>query len=195
MPRPATRWGIQAVRAAAVLELTLPGVAVVYQGDELGMTDGDVPAQRARDRIGRDGCRTPVRWTPAPNGGFCPEGVEPYLPVGRVPPEANADDQEADPDSVLALYRRLLALRRSSSAMSGGEFGLLEAGSGRLVYERRSPQERMVAVVNMGGESCDVVLPEGEVALATSLGWEGRAVRGEQPTTIGPFEALVVRCA
>ncbi len=193
MPRPATRWGLETVRAAAVLELTLPGMAVVYQGDELGMTDGEVPPERARDRIGRDGCRTPMRWTPTPNGGFCPEGVEPYLPVGRVPPEANVEDQEADADSVMALYRRLLALRRSSPALSAGELGLLEARSGRLVYERRAPQERMVVVVNMIGEPSEIVLPRGQIVLATSVDLEGDAIAGEG-TTVAPFAAIVVRC-
>ena len=85
MSRPASRWGQDAVRTAAVVYLTLRGTAVIYQGDELGMVDGDVPPERRRDGVGRDPCRTPMQWDASPNAGFCPESVEPYLPRGPDP--------------------------------------------------------------------------------------------------------------
>jgi alpha-glucosidase len=191
MPRPATRWGAQTVRAAAVLQMTLPGAVVVYQGDELGMADGDVPPERRRDGIGRDPCRTPMRWTAAQNAGFCPEGVEPWLPLGREPPGADVATEEQDPDSVLALYRRLLALREDSPALNEGGFVLDEAPEGVLRFQRTHPDERLTVIVNMVDESRRVDPGSGRVAVATSAGREGEAVAG--PLEVRPFEALVIR--
>jgi alpha-glucosidase len=189
-PRPATRWGPLSVRAAAVLQLTLPGVAVLYQGDELGMQDGDVPPNRRRDRMGRDGCRTPMRWNGEPNAGFCPPGVEPRLPAGECPPRATVADQREDPDSVLALYRRLLALRRESPALNRGSFRALD-GDGALIFERTAPEERLVVAVNVGQRPRTVPIPEGEVVVATSVSREGPLVGGS--VALGPNEAVVTR--
>jgi alpha-glucosidase len=191
MPRPATRWGERAVRPAALLQLTLPGVAVLYQGDELGMTDGDVPPERRRDRAGRDPCRTPMRWNDGPNGGFCPRDVEPWLPVGTAPPGADVASEDADPGSTLALYRRLLALRRTSEALAEGSFGMLEVGPGHLLFERTHPGERLVAMVNMVDEPTAVTLPRGSIAVATDAAREGTTVHGLTETR--PNEAFVLR--
>ena len=192
MPRPATRWGARAVRPAAVLQLTLPGTAVVYQGDEIGMADGHVPPHRVRDAIGRDGCRTPMRWDAGPKAGFCPPNVEPWLPVGTDPPEANVATQEADADSVLALHRRLLELRRSSDALAGGSFAMLEVAEGHLVFERDGEGERLVVMVNMVDEPVrPSTAADGTVVVATDRAREGTAVEGAP--RLEPNEALVVR--
>ena len=107
-PRVPTRVGAENARAAALLLLTLPGPAFVYQGEELGQGDAPGPGDRY-DRHGRDGCRHPVQWEPdARTGGFT-DG-EPWLaPVDA--PERNARDQTGDPGSMLELYRALIALR------------------------------------------------------------------------------------
>ena len=105
--------------------LTLPGPAFVYQGEEIGMEDGP-GADPPIDRAGRDGARHPMQWDAGPNGGFAPEGVVPWL--AATDPEArNVAGQDADPGSMLSLYRRLISLRRRL----GGEFALVEAPPGR----------------------------------------------------------------
>ena len=190
MPRPATRWGLEALRAAAVLQMTLPGAAVIYQGDEIGMADGDVPPERRRDGIGRDGCRTPMRWTAAPNAGFCPDGVEPWLPVGHEPSGAEVATEERDRDSVLALYRRLLALRAASPALNGGDVAFLEAPSGVLRFERSHPNERLQVIVNMVDDSSELRTPRGRVATASSIDREGQPVDGL--IEVRPNEGLVI---
>jgi alpha-glucosidase len=106
--RLATRVGPERVRAAALLLLTLPGMAFVYQGDEIGQGDGpggDPP----HDRAGRDAYRHPMQWDRSPGGGFT-TGT-PWLPVVD-PAVRNVADQREDADSVLALYRDLIAARR-----------------------------------------------------------------------------------
>ena len=107
-PRLANRFGPRNVVAAATLLLTLPGLAFVYQGEEIGMTDGPGGA-RAFDRAGRDPHRHPMQWEPRPDGGFT-TGT-PWLPLVD-PRERSVSAQRADERSLLALYRRLIALRR-----------------------------------------------------------------------------------
>jgi alpha-glucosidase len=106
-PRLATRWGRQHVRDAAELLLTLPGTAFVYQGDEIGMADGP-GATPPFDRAGRDGARHPMQWDR--HGGFT-TGT-PWLPMVD-PEERNVADQREDADSVLNLYRELIAKRKN----------------------------------------------------------------------------------
>ncbi len=130
--RLATRLGPERAAAAAVLLLTLPGPAFIYQGDEIGMVDGpggDPP----RDRVGRDAYRHPMQWDGSPLGGFT-SGDESWLPLTD-PAARNVADQAARDDSLLALYRRLIALRPRL-----GEFELLgtpgEVPDGVLAYRR-----------------------------------------------------------
>ena len=59
-------------RAAAVLLLTLRGTPFVYQGDELGLEDADVPEDRQVDPGGRDGCRAPIPRDVTPTTGGLP---------------------------------------------------------------------------------------------------------------------------
>src|SRR5207245_2620632 len=122
LPRHGTRLGEESIRPAAVLLLTLRGTAVLYQGEEIGMVDGHVPASRRKDKVGRDGCRTPMQWDGSANAGFCPRGVEPWLPVASGFELRNVDSEDKDEDSVLALYRRLLALRRRWPALRTGRY-------------------------------------------------------------------------
>jgi alpha-glucosidase len=130
--RLATRVGPENARLAALLQLTLPGAAFVYQGDEIGLEDGQ-GADPPLDRAGRDRARHPMQWTAEPLGGFT-EGA-PWLPL--VDPERrNVEAQRGDPGSLLELYRRLIELRREL----GSGFELLRTHDGVLAY-RRGPFE------------------------------------------------------
>jgi alpha-glucosidase len=130
-----TRFGAENARAAALLLLTLPGPAFLYQGDEIGQRDGP-PGESRFDRAGRDGFRHPMQWEPGPDGGFTTG--EPWLPV--IDPRAhNVHDQRDDPGSMLTLVRDLIALRRQLSP----EFELLDAEPGVLAFRRG---EHLVAI-------------------------------------------------
>ena len=107
-PRLPDRYGEEAIADAARLVCSLPGIVFIYQGDEIGMGDGP-GRQPPYDRAGRDAHRHPMQWDGSPTGGFT-TGV-PWLPP--VDPERrNVADQRDDPDSLLSLYRDLLAWRR-----------------------------------------------------------------------------------
>ena len=133
--RLATRFGRANARAAALLLLTLPGPAFLYQGDEIGQGDG--PAGESRlDRAGRDHFRHPMQWDASPTGGFT-DG-NPWLPAVN-PAECNVEAQREDPGSFLSLVRDLLALRR----VMGKGFELLDAADGVIAYRRG---EHVVAI-------------------------------------------------
>jgi glycosidase len=97
-PRAATRLGPENAAAAALLLLTLPGPAFVYQGEEIGMADGP-GADPPIDRAGRDGARHPMQWDASPHGGFTRAGAAPWLAVTD-PERCNAAGQEGDPGSM-----------------------------------------------------------------------------------------------
>ena len=170
-PRLATRLGEHAARGAAVLLLTLPGPAFVYQGDEIGMVDGGV-AEPPVDRFGRDAHRHPMQWDDSSSGGFTAgePWLEPTDPAAR-----NVADQRRDAASILALYRELIALRRKLT----GELRLLDAEPGLVAYARG---EHLIAV--NAGERPASPPEHGEVVLASD---------GSPRGPIAPGEGLIAR--
>jgi alpha-glucosidase len=123
-PRLPDRVGARNVRAAALLLLTLPGMAFVYQGDELGMADGP---DGGHDRAGRDRHRHPMAWDATRNAGFTTG--EPWLDV-VVPADGPASEQGEG--SMLDWYRSLIALRRDIH----GELELVDAGDDGFAFRR-----------------------------------------------------------
>ncbi len=145
-PRLPDRVGARNTRAAALLALTLPGAAFVYQGDEIGMADGPGAAGRPHDRAGRDRHRHPMRWDDdAPHGGFTDATASPWLPAIAVDGGGVAQ-QARDPDSILMLYRELIAARRDLGA---GLTFLEDAAEGVLAFRRG---DRHVVAINMSDE-------------------------------------------
>ena len=177
-PRLPSRFGASAVRVAALLLLTLPGSAFVYQGDEIGLGDGpghDPPF----DRAGRDGARHPMQWSAdAATGGFT-DGVPWLAPVDPV--ERSVEAQRSDPDSLLSLYRSLIAMRGS---LGRGMALVEEAGEGVVAYTRGSSH---VVVLNFSAEP-QPAPPHGEVLLATSPDAEAGA-------TLPPHSGRLARTA
>lgn len=180
--------GLRRARAATLLMLALPGTAYLYQGEELGLPEvEDIPTDRLDDPTwelsghtlrGRDGCRVPLPWVAyAPGFGFGPSG-EPWLPQPAVFARHAADTQEADPDSVLHLYRDALAIRRAHPALGGGTLTWQESPEGTLALTRTSDagDGGFTCLVNVS--SAPVSLPEdAEVMLASGP----LTARGEVP--------------
>jgi alpha-glucosidase len=158
-----------------VLLLTLPGTPFLYAGEELGLEDAVVPRERRVDPGGRDGCRAPIPWDASARHGWA---REPWLPW---PPEAGRRAVSVlcdDPTSILHLYRRLLAARRSSPALQAGSWTAREAPDGVLAYERASGADRRLVLVNFTSEPVTVPTA-GRVAVASDGGGEGAGFRGE----------------
>jgi len=186
VPRHRTRFGSEAAaRAAAVLLLTLRGTPFLYQGEELGLEDAVVPPARAVDPGGRDGCRAPIPWDASLGHGW---PAPPWLPWPPDSERRNVERLRADPDSILHLYRRLLALRRASPALHAGRCRLLEAPAGVLAYERAAGTERRIVLVNFSGGQV-AVAAQGRVEIASDGAGEQQPYSG----VLAPAQALVLR--
>ena len=168
-----TRFGRENARAAAMLLLTLPGTAFLYQGDEIGQGDGS-GGERRYDRAGRDRFRHPMQWDPGPGGGF--SDGEPWLPLVD-PGECNVEAQRDDPGSTLTFVRRLIAARRELAP--GLE--LLDAAPGVLAFARGEHQ----VLLNTTAESRPAP-GGGEVLVETQAG----ALRDR---TLAPHAGVLVR--
>ena len=125
--RIATRVGREQAKVAQMLLLTLRGTPTCYYGDELGMQNVAVPPKLMHDPPGKDNPehsrdpeRTPMQWDSSPNAGFCLPEVQPWLPVAEDYQTYNVAVEQQEMHSFLTLVRALLALRRSSPALSVG---------------------------------------------------------------------------
>ena len=165
--------GSRRARAAALLLLALPGAAFVYQGQELGLEEVDLPDDARQDpifertggkRLGRDGCRVPLPWEDGPPRFGFTSGT-PWLPMPAAWDALTVERQRQQPDSTLELYRRALALRPR------GDFAWREAPAGALAFERSG----VVCLVNVDAEP--FALPPGELLLASEPGVHGELPR------------------
>jgi alpha-glucosidase len=155
--------GTRRARAAALLSLSLPGSAYIYQGEELGLWEvEDIPDEAKHDQMfyrtagadpGRDGCRVPLPWSGTePPFGFSPAGAtaKPWLPQqpaawSRMTVEA----EQGDPDSMLELYRRALRVRREQPGLRSDREPLrwLPSDPEVLAFRRG---EQFASVINFG---------------------------------------------
>lgn len=203
-PRIATRVGEAQARVAAMLLLTLGGSPTIYYGDEIGLPDTPIPLDRARDPaelrnpglgVGRDPVRTPMPWTgEAPNAGFTTG--EPWLPLNADWRTRNVAAQDADPRSTLNLHRALLRLRRTHSALRGGELELLPADDRTLAYVRREGDDHVLVALNLTAEPTDLRLPSWAASLPVRLcTLAGEPARQGDLLRLRPDEALVLAAA
>jgi alpha-glucosidase len=162
-PRVPSRWGGELPQPgyAALLNailLMLRGSVCLYQGEELGLPQAQVPFERLRDpeaianwplTLGRDGARTPLPWTAnEAHAGF--STAEPWLPVDPRHVALAVDVQQNDPSSVLNATRALLALRRRHPALVDGAMEFLAAPEPVLLIERSGGGERIRCAFNLG---------------------------------------------
>ena len=177
------------IRLALLVLATLPGTSVLYYGDEIGMTDVDVPVALRRDHAtldveggaDRDRARTPMPWDDSPGGGFTGPGVTPWLPIGDQ--SRTVAGQRDDPDSTLSLSRRLLALRRAELGRGLADFENLAVTEGVWSYRTGS----LVVAANFTDQPASLPQEAGEVLLTTS------AKGAPLPGMLRPWEGVITR--
>ena len=165
-PRAISRWAQPADRAAMarlamLLLVALRGNIFLYQGEELGLPQADIAFEDLKDpeaitnwplTLGRDGARTPMPWrAQTAHAGF--STARPWLPIRAEHLALAVDRQERDPNSQLALTRRLIELRKASDALRTGSLRIVEASQALLAFERTSAAQRLLCVFNLGGEA------------------------------------------
>jgi alpha-glucosidase len=131
-----------------------------------------------------------MQWDESQHAGF--STAEPWLPLSADRDRRNVETLRADPHSILTLYRRLIALRRGSAALSIGAKRLLSAPRDAIAFERTHANQCLVVALNLGQEPCAVDLENrsGRIVLSTHLEREAETVRGS--LTLGGDEGLVV---
>lgn len=171
--------GSARARAALVALLGLPGPAYLYQGQELGLPEVDVPVEArvdpmwARGGVCRDGARVPLPWTADSglNHGFSLAGPavasEPWLPQPPGWGSHAVELQEKDADSALSLTKAALELRRTlwrDGVFTPSDGGTWRVKAGNLLICDRN--KRFLVAVAMGGRP--VQLPTGTVLLSAA---------------------------
>lgn len=200
-PRLATRLGLDRARQVAMVLLTLRGTPTLYYGDEIGMTDVPIPEDKQQDPfgirvpgLGRDPNRTPMQWDSSACAGFTRVGGNPWLPVSENYLDINVEKELEDQTSILNLYRTLLEYRRSSKALSEGDYQVVDAKMGDCyVFLRKSGDQRVLVVINFSGMKTDLDLKsvgKGEIRISTFLNREGPVDLAR--LSLAPYEGLVI---
>ena len=199
-PRALSRWCPAEDQAAfarmkMTLLVALRGNAILYQGEELGITQVDIPFERLQDpeaianwplTLSRDGARTPLPWeASASEAGF--STAMPWLPLGEENLARAVDAQERDPDSLLNFTRAMLALRKENAALRHGSMELLLADDNRLVFRRSAQGQRLLCLFNLSKQAA--AWPEGLAVSGEIL----LALNGAAMRALPPLSALLIR--
>ena len=214
-PRVVSRWLADAdedrrCKLLALLLLSLRGNVFLYQGEELGLPQADVPLERLVDpegilnwpeTMGRDGARTPMPWvSDQQRAGFSTH--EPWLPVDACHLPLAVAEQNENETSRLNFFRRVIAIRQQSSALRTGDIRFITADDQCLVFERQAGEERILCAYNLSAKPVALpAVPDGRILVAVggkerdpdddSERGKGKAKAGA--ITIAPFGGCWVR--
>jgi alpha-glucosidase len=166
--------GLARAKAALLTMLALPGAVYLYQGEELGLEQVDLPDAVLVDPTwersghtdrGRDGCRVPIPWSGSlPPFGFT-SAMAGWLPMPYGWDRLTVEAQTGSPGSTLELYRTALTVRRSTAELHRGELVWYDAGPDVISFGRRTPEGELLCLLNQG--SVAVPAPVGELLLGS----------------------------
>lgn len=209
-------WEVSAKMLAMLLH-SLPGTPFVYQGEEIGMTNmrfptieqyndpdakntyhqqllaGATPEQALAEAqmVSRDNARTPMQWDSSKNAGFT--SGEPWLGINPNYTRINVENQKNDPYSIYSCYKKLIALRKESPAMSKGDLEILPVDSDTLFALKRTFQnEVLLSFHNFSSEPAEIpesLLPQTPNVLLSSYDRQG----GYQGRFLRPYESVIFR--
>jgi hypothetical protein len=190
----------------AGLLLTLRGTPFIYEGQEIGMTNGDFRCLKqiqdveshgvevmARDMLHipkkirwnmirkgtRDNARTPMQWDASANAGFTTG--RPWLRVNGNHKKVNVAADKADPNGVFAFWKYMVSLRKCNPVLIDGDFVPVRVSNQIFAYERTLNDKRLLCVFNMTGK---------ETMLPAHLQWENLLAGNYDDVTpvLRPFE-------
>lgn len=209
-------WEVSAKMLAMLLH-SLPGTPFVYQGEEIGMTNmrfptieqyndpdakntyhqqllaGTTPEQALAEAqmVSRDNARTPMQWDSSKNAGFT--SGEPWLGINPNYTRINVENQKNDPHSIYSCYKKLIALRKKSPAMSKGDLEILPVDSDTLFALKRTFQDEvLLSFHNFSSEPAEIpesLLPQTPNVLLSSYDRQG----GYQGRFLRPYESVIFR--
>lgn len=190
-PRAVSRWCApqdmdRFARIKMALLLCLRGDPIIYQGEELGLEQDDIPFHLLQDpeaianwplTLSRDGARTPFVWDDDPLGGFT-TGT-PWLPLSAANRTRAVNSQTGNAQSMLEFTRRIMAIRRASAELRLGQFELVEALHGMLVFRRDLPGSFVLCGFNFGQDDAPMPAEAAGLAMLAAInGGTGRVLPG-----------------
>jgi len=181
-PRAVSRWCVAEDMAAfarvkMALLAALRGNVILYQGEELGLEQDEIPFELLQDpeaianwplTLSRDGARTPMPWADAPGGGFT-RGT-PWLPLSGANLARAVAGQEGDRDSLLHFTRQVLALRKAHPALRRGALVECASEGPLLRFVREHAGERVACAFNFGREAAPLAMADGAGEPILALG-------------------------
>ncbi|MCR5824151.1 MAG: glucohydrolase [Lachnospiraceae bacterium] len=221
-PRSVSRFGDEencrkeSAKMLCVLNLSLRGTPYIYEGEEIGMTNGDfkklaeikdveshnvydilkkLPLRKStKDRIlykcTRDNARTPMQWDNSATAGFT-SGM-PWLKINGNHEWINVEDDEKSENGVIAFYREMIAYRKSSEALQFGDYKRIPAAKGVYAFYRTAGDSRVMVVMNMNGYNEEMPKIDGKTidgkVVITNYGRDFVEELGE----LKPYEAMVL---
>ncbi|MCR6097423.1 alpha-glucosidase [Salipaludibacillus agaradhaerens] len=164
-------WRESATSLAAMYFL-MKGTPYIYQGQEIGMTNGyftdiedydDVAAKNlyreqtaagmpAKDvlkllaRTSRDNSRTPMQWSADSNAGFT-EGT-PWLKVNPNFKKVNVANQLEDEQSILHFYKKLIQLKKNYALFPYGSYDLLLEDDKQIIAYKRQLNDKIAVIIS-----------------------------------------------
>ena len=168
----------QQAQMLASLLLSLAGSVCLYQGEELGLAEAELPFEALQDPYGtvfwpeykgRDGCRTPMVWCRgAKNAGFS-DAERTWLPIANEHLAKAVDQLEQQPASLLHIYRALIGQRRSYPALRDGTLAFVPSDDDELLaFWRCTDDSRVLCLFNFSARELEFRLPDTGLK---SLGW------------------------
>ena len=181
--RVVSRWGGDHPHSKLATQLSamvcsLRGSVCIYQGEELGLPEADIPFASLRDPYGiafwpnfkgRDGCRTPMPWDDSANAGF--SQAKPWLPVPASHLKMTVSKQDMDAASSLNAFRRFMHWRRGIQALRLGTISFVDAAEPILAFVREYAGTRLLVAFNLSAAPVDASFPD--LAGATALAGHG----------------------
>jgi alpha-glucosidase len=193
-------------RVIATILFASRGTALFYYGDEIGMkTTPPARKEDVKDPVGiaywpnykgRDGERTPMQWSDAPNAGFTKAGVTPWLPVPPTYAEVNVKADETQPNSLLDWYKTLIQLKKTNPAFAHGDNMMLDTENTKVLswLRQTSGSPSVVVSVNFTAEpqTVSLTVPNAGGSVKTLLKTPGAADPASlSKIELGPFGVFV----
>jgi alpha-glucosidase len=179
--------------------MCLPGTIFLYQGEELGLPQAEVPFDRLQDPFaisawtggaGRDGARTPMPWTVSGVSAGFSAAARTWLPLDERHRSLAVDAQESDESSMLTFTRRLVALRGAEVTLRLGRTALAEASDGVLAFVREHEGERLACAFELSGREATWRAPNAAEILFRVNGGGGM---DHGQVSLPPFGGVVIR--
>ncbi len=193
--RIASRIGLAAARVSAMMILTLPGMAFLYYGEEIGMADVPIGPDQVQDPFtepgkGRDPERTPMQWNNQTHAGFTT--AQPWLPISSDSGHTNVQTELADTTSMLNLYHRLIKLHTSHEAFKSGRYVAKPSTDSVFIYERSTEQESYMILLNFvdTNQSISDLDWRGSIVVSTYMDRENEPVH--HTIHLRPNEGIVI---